>query len=64
MKPGDLVSIKGRYGASLGDRTYLVLSEDSLRCENQEPEWFVRLEGFPGGQVFRKGSLEVISEAR
>ena len=55
MKPGDLVSIKGRYGASLGNRTYLVLSE---------AEWCVRLEGCPGGQVFRKGSLEVISDAR
>ena len=55
MKPGDLVSIKGRYGASLGNRTYLVLSVS---------EWFVRLEGFRGGQVFRKGNLEVISEAR
>ena len=55
MKPGDLVSIKGRYGASLGDRTYLVLSV---------AEWFVRLEGFNAGQVFRKESLEVISEAR
>jgi len=55
MKPGDLVSIKGRYGASLGDRTYLVLSV---------AEGFVRLEGFSGGQVFREGSLEVISETR
>ena len=55
MKPGDLVSIKGRYGAALGNRAYVILSAT---------EWFVRLEGFPGGQVFRKGSLEVISEAR
>ena len=55
MKPGDLVSIKGRYGVSLGSRTYLILAMN---------DWFVRLDGFSMGQVFRAENLEVISEAR